>query len=611
MMKKRSRIAAVLMCMALAVTNIEPVTTNAAGISGFQNEAGAIGNQGAGEGSVMEGDSAVDTSGMLVGADADIKVSGIKTTSGEAGGQVTIQFTVSANDNNKYSIKDIQKVCPVISETFPFETTDEAYKIIPGTGTSLFCSYTFQARDTLETGYYPTDFMVIYGRKSKAQGQDIYADQTFYVNKSISVKIKAKPEATTEAATETEAADSDIVMTVKDAPEGTYGKRCTVSFTVQSKNCSITNVTPVISETFPFETDGDAYKSITSSGTKKLECKYEFKVRDDVVTGYMPVAFNVTYIKNKKTCTVAKSINVNLTGKKEEASTEEAPALTSTPRLMVTGYDTSIDTIRPNSTFTLTLYMKNTSKKAVSNIKITLSTAEGEFLPVSGASTAFVDSISPGAVQDISFEMKAASGLSNKPYPILVKSEYEDAKANPFTAEDSVSIPVTLEDRISVTEIVPPDMLTVYGSGEISLTINNLGGTTLNNVSVKCEGEDFSCEESFVGNIVSGGTAYASVVLNGTKVTAGDGKCKIIISYENTEGETKTVEEQTNVYVMEQVMEEPAPEEDSQKNKKNSKKTTATVLGIAVIAAVIIAAIARKKKRLAREEEELMDDDVL
>lgn len=557
------------------------------------------------------GETAVDTSGMLAGADADIKVYGIKTTSGEAGEQVTISFNVSANDNSKYSIKDIQKVCPVISDTFPFETTDEAYKIVSGTGTSLACSYTFQAKDTLETGYYPTDFMVIYGRKSKAAGEDAYADQTFYVNKSISVKIKGKPEATTEAATETEAADGDITMTVKDAPEGTYGKACSVSFTVESANYNITSVTPVISDTFPFETDGDAYKSITSKGTKKLSCKYKFKVREDVATGYMPVTFNITYIKNKKSCTLTRSINVNLIGKKQEASTETAP-LTSTPRLMVTGYDTSMDIIRPNSTFTLTLYMKNTSKKSISNIKITLSTAEGEFLPVSGASTAFLENISPGATQDISFEMKAASGLSNKPYQITVKSEYEDSKANPFTAEDSVSIPVTLEDRVSVTDIMPPEVLSVYGSGELSFTINNLGGTVLGNVSVKCEGADFSCEESFVGNIASGGTGYASVVLNGTQVTSGDGKCKIIISYENAEGETKKIEEEAYVYVSEQVMEEPAAEEDADnKDKKKDKKALPVGIAVFVVAAVIVVFNVRKKKKLAREEEELMDDDVL
>lgn len=410
-----------------------------------------------------------------------------------------------------------------------------------------------------------------------------------------------------------EAADSDITMSVKKAPSGTYGKTCSVSFTVKSSDYKITGVTPVIDEAFPFETAGDAYKTVSSKGTKKLQCTYEFTVRQDVATGYQSVAFVVSYIKNKETCTVTKILNVKLTGKEETEPAQEDIAPTSTPRLMVTGYDTDISTISPNSTFTLTLHMKNTSKKAISNVKLTLATAEGEFLPVSGASTAYIESIGAGKTEDVTFEMKAASGLLNKPYQITVTSDYEDADANPYSAEDSVSIPVVLEDRISLTEIMPPDMLTIGGSGEVSFTINNLGGTTLSNVSVKCEGEDFTCEESFVGNIVSGGTSYASVILYGSQVTTGDGTCKIILTYENTEGETKTIEEETYVYVMEETIEDVAAMDSEyiDTEKKSSKSWIPIVIVVVIVGCAIVIFTKRKKRKLAMEEEELMDDDVL
>lgn len=626
-MKKRSKIAAVLMCMALAVTNIEPVTTNAAGItgsqtdgvsmSGMQNgaqaEAGGAGNQNAGE-----GDSAVDTSGMNQGVDSDIAITGVSIPSNtEAGGKVTISFTVEGKKNSaagkEYNANVIQKVCPVIDEGFPFVTDNAAYAVTEGTGNKLACTYTFTTKDTLETGYYPVSFVIVYSRKS-ISGADAFQNEKYYINKSFSVKIKAKPEATTEATTEAEASDDDITMSVKKAPVGTYGEKCAFSFTVKSEKCNITSVAPVINETFPFETNGDAYKTVSSKGTKKLECSYSFKVREDVTTGYQPVSFTVTYIKDKKTCTATKTINVKTTGKKDEASTEEGAGPISTPRLMVTGYETDAAKIAPNSTFKLTLHLKNTSKQTISNIKVSLSTAEGEFLPVSGASTAYIESIDGGKSTDIVMDMKVASGLSNKPYQIVVKSEYEDSKANAFSSEDSVSIPVTLEDRISLTEVMPPDNLTVGGSGEVSFTINNMGGTTLSNVTVKCEGEDFTCEESYVGNISSGTSSYASVVLFGSRVTGGDGKCKIIVTYENTEGATKSIEEETYVYVSEEMPDvDDVMAQDAAKTnqKKAGKKTVYVVLGIVAVVAVVGIFAIRRKKRLAEEEEELMDDDVL
>lgn len=628
-MRKRSRsrkvssIAAVLMCLALAVTNIAPTAAKAADISGLKiqrtdisgapAETGGTGNQNAGE-----GESAVDTSGMTQGADADIAITGVSIPANtEAGGKVTVSFTVEGKKNSangkEYNTSVIQKVCPVIDESFPFVTDNAAYAVTEGTGNKLACTYTFTTKDTLETGYYPVSFVIVYSRKSVA-GADLFKDEKYFVNKSFSVKIKAKPEATTEAATEAEAAEGDITMSVKKAPVGSYGKKCAFSFTVKSDKCSIISVAPVINETFPFETNEDAYKTVSSKGTKKLECSYAFKVREDVATGYQPVSFTVTYIKDKKTCTATKTINVKTTGKKEEASTAEGAGPISTPRLMVTGYETDITKIAPNSTFKLTLHMQNTSKQVISNIKVSLSTAEGEFLPVSGASTAYIESIGAGKSTDIVMDMKAASGLSNKPYQIVVKSEYEDSKANPFSSEDSVSIPVTLEDRISLTEVMPPDSLTVGGSSEVSFTINNMGGTNLSNVTVKCEGEDFTCEESFVGNIASGTSSYASVVLNGAKVTGGDGKCKIIVTYENTEGATKSIEEETYVYVSEEIIDvEDVMSQDAAKEKQNKKGKQGlyVVLGIGAALVVIGIFVIRRKKRLEREEEELMDDDVL
>lgn len=610
-MKQIKKIFALILCMALLAGYTQPIMTQA--VAQEENEQTGSENgtvSGSGE------EEKEDISDMTAGADSDITISGYSVSGSKAGGKITVRFTANANSNSskRYLITGIQKIFPVINDSFPFETNDEAYKVISGSGNSVKCSYTFVARDNLETAYYPASFVVVYGRKSTGVGTDTYADKDYYVTKNVNVKITAKPAATTTESTEASAAEDDITLAVKNSPQGTYGKNCNVAFTAKSKSCRITSVSPVISENFPFETQGDAYKCITSKGSRALNCNYQFKVRSDVATGYQTLTFNIVYTKHKQTYTATKSINVKLTGKKDNKAAEGKSSAKSTPRVMVTGYTTDVEKIVPNGTFRLTLHVKNNAKKAVSNIKFTLSTAEGEFLPVSGASTAYVESIAAGGSRDLVFEMKAAAGLSSKSYPITVKSEYEDSKAEAYTAEDNISIPVSLEDRISITDMMPPDNLTVGGSSDLSFSINNKGAGTLSNVSVKCEGEGFSCEESYVGNIASGATGYATITLQGEELTPenSDGKCKIIITYENSSGETKNYEEETFVFVMEESMEDIDDMMNEPVEKKHgSLVLLLSILVIAVVIAVVVILRKRKRKRMIQEEEELMDDDLL
>lgn len=609
-MKQFSRMIAAIVCMVLIMGFINPIFTYSALAAGEED----AGTGGGSTGDISAGEGMIDTSDMISGADSDIAISGLSVSGNQAGKTVTVKFTVKANSNSKrYFVNGISKVCPVVSEGFPFETNDEAYKIINGSGNTIECSYSFVAKDNLETAYYPVSFTVVYGRKSATTGSDTYADKDYFVTKNISIKLNAKK---AQATTETTSTDDDISLVVKNSPKGTYGQNATVAFTAISNNCSITKVTPVIAENFPFETQGDAYKTISSKGTKSLKCNYTFKVRTDVATGYQPVSFAITYVKNKQTYNTTKSLNISLTGKKEKNNGGAGGGgAKSTPRLMVTGYDTNVDKIYPGESFHLTLHIKNNAKRAVSNIKLTLSTAEGEFLPTSGASTAYIESVAPGATRDIKFDMNVAAGLSAKPYQITVKSEYEDSSANPFNAEDNISIPVSLKDRIKITEMTPPEDLSLGGSSELSFTINNMGAGSLNNVSVVCEGKEFEAEEAMVGNIAAGAAGYASVPLTGIKMTedaVGD-NCKITITYENGSGETVTYEEKVSVPVLpeQETFNENGLMEEEMKPKTNPFGWV--LLLVVVVAIVVIVVVVKKKKKLQkiREEEELMDDDLL
>lgn len=561
----------------------------------------------------------IDIGEMSEGADKDLTFNKYSVSGNKAGQKVTINFTITANPNpsDKYNIAGLKRVFANVDDSFPFETNDAANKVVHVSGNTASVSYTFTAKDNLDTAYYPVAFTVVYDRNRKYKENNVektalIKDTEYYYTKRFSVKINAKPEVKQEEKKEAEAADTDISIEVKNSVYGVYGKNCKVDFTAKSGNCRITNVTPVIAEDFPFETKGDAYKNVTSKGTKRLKCHFDFSVRSDVATGYQGVTFAITYSKDGKSFTANKTMNVQLQGKKEkkQESSGEGDAKASTPRLMVTGCDTDLEQIYPNDVFVLTVHLKNTAKKTVSNIKVTLSSEEKDFISTNGASSAYIESIGAGNSADVTFELQADSSLTAKAYGLVVKTEYEDASANPYTSEDSLTILVNLKSDMKITDVQIPYDLYVDNEGTLSFTITNTGAAALNNVNVTCEGEDFTCEDTYVGNIAAGSTGYASITLMGTKVTEGDGECTISVTYEDNKGTATTVTEPVNISVgdMGEGFEENLEEEIVEPKKKTN--IWKYLIGAAAVAVIIVLMVRRNRKKRKQAEEELMDDDI-
>ena len=602
-LKKKKLWIAALLSLAMVTSMVPVQNTKNVWAAGEGNDQGITGGQ--------QGDDSLQSE-MMTGNSADISLSNVSVSGSKAGGKVKVSFTVTGNKNNKkhYDIESIEKIYPVLDDSFPFVMDNEAYRVTNGNGGSVNCSYTFHAKDNLETAYYMAGFTVVYTRKS-ADGVVKAYDSEYSLNKSINVKITGKPKATEKPADKQETAkDADISLKMKNDPYGVYGGSCSVAFTASSRNYKIKSVVPVIDNNFPFESTTDAYKVVRSGGTKSLSCSYHFKVKNNVSTGYQGVVFRIGYIKNGQDVTEDKTVNVELKGKAKEKT--NAKGKTSTPRVMVSGFTTDVKTVHPNAKFLLTLELRNNASQTVHNIKLTMSTENGEFLPLSGASTAYLDSIAA----KVSFWMKAAASLSSKSYQVTVKTEYEDGKASGYNAEDHVSIPVVQKDRISLTEVTPPDMLSVGGTGDLSFSVNNLGGGALNNVSVICKGKEISCEKSFVGNIAAGATGYATVTLNGDQATPddSDGECTIIVKYENASGQTKKYTEKTNVFVSEDMGNADMPADDGMDETQTKKGLPlAAKIGIGVAALVVVIIVVRiiVKKKRKKKEEELMDDELL
>lgn len=422
-------------------------------------------------------------------------------------------------------------------------------------------------------------------------------------------------------------------------PTVTYGQKVNIVLPLANMDkYDITNViiTPVISTetaTFPFEIEktGYAVELTELLGTnynsdpleRRQEVTYTFKARDDISTGYYEVNFNAIFTNAKgseETATITTYIKA--IGKRGAGSNSNA---TSVPRVIVTGFETSPADVRAGEDFTLTLHIKNTSDITdISNIKCDLEAATDgtdenavtqAFLPKQGSSTIFLDSIGKGKTQDISIEMNAKASLTQKPYVLSVKMEYEDELYNQYTSDANVSIPVLQEARFELSDPeVMPASIEVGSESNVMFSIYNTGKTTMYNVAVKFESDSVTGGDTYVGKIQTGETGNVDAMLTGQAATSDDGTIKILITYEDEAGNPTTVEKTMNLNVTEKM--EVPDDIGMGLDEEDFEDSNSSPFGIIIGVIVVLAALAglvvflrlKKKKKEKMLENELLDE---
>ena len=418
-------------------------------------------------------------------------------------------------------------------------------------------------------------------------------------------------------------------------PVATYSQRVNVVLPIVNmakEDATDVIVTPVLDtdpENWPFDIEQSSYtvkldrlagENVNGDAMeRRQEITWNFRTRKDVTSGYKKIAFNVQY-----TNSTGEQVNTTLNTyvKAVGAPGSGTGDTTSTPRLIVTGFDTDPEQVRAGDNFTLTVHMKNTAKRtAVSNVEFTLKAAtEGKdadavyeaFLPVAGSSTIYVESIPAGGTTDLVIDMKAKADLAQKPYVLNIDMKYEDEKLKEFTASSSVSIPVYQEARYEISEPeVMPSSIDVGSESNVMFSIYNTGKTTLYNVSVRFEGDSVSGGEAFVGNIQSGGTGNVDTMLTGVAPTTDDGIIKAIISFEDNETNKTEVEKELTLYVSEPVYDDMDMNDyDMSDDTKSGLPIWAKILLVLVVIAAIVAAVIIVKKKKKARAASLLEDEL-
>ena len=436
-------------------------------------------------------------------------------------------------------------------------------------------------------------------------------------------------------------ADNFTIPTVK------YGETVTIPLPVINySDAQLTdvvinpNMESVATDDFPFEIQNSGYtqliKAIPPYNPDKdilslrQDLVYTFTVRQDVKTGYYPVKFDVLYTRNNATVKGSITTYVNVIGKPEygtkgqnKPEEDEKDKFVAQPRIIVTGFETNPADVYAGDTFTVYIHVKNTSTSMpVKNVLFDMQAAvEGSdktntysaFLPTSGSSSVYMDSIAAGQEKDIAIEMTAKADLAQKPYVLQVNMKYDYDKTANVTDTASVSIPIKQESKFDTsTAEVAPSSTPVGSQSNVMFSIYNTGKTTLFNLQVKFKNDYVEGGEAFIGNLESGQTGNVDTMVTAT--APNEGTITAVISYEDEAGNVTETEKEIALSIYEESFDDSSMDDgmwdDSQMDDTDTGLPIAAKIGIpvGVIAAVIIVLSAvlkiRKKKKAKKQREE-------
>lgn len=296
----------------------------------------------------------------------------------------------------------------------------------------------------------------------------------------------------------------------------------------------------------------------------------------------------------------------------------------SVPRVIVTGFDTNPAEVHAGSDFTLTIHLKNTSKKTkVQNMLFELEaptegtdeqTSAPAFLPTSGSNSIYLDGIKADGTADISITLNAKANLLQKPYSINLSMKYEGSQATQIESSSSISIPVKQDARFEFSEFeISPQTIEVGGEANVMCSLYNLGRIKLYNAKARFEGNGIKKQEIFIGNVEAGATGSIDAMLQGEKVTNGNSKITMTLSYEDESG---NISETTKNFELE--VTEAVDDSDMHMNTDGDVEAGSggfPVVPVVVVIVIIAGAVAavvfvkkKKKKQMLNEEEELLDE---
>lgn len=295
---------------------------------------------------------------------------------------------------------------------------------------------------------------------------------------------------------------------------------------------------------------------------------------------------------------------------------DTAPVAGPVPNIIVTNFTYGGESVPAGSDFNLDFTFQNMGQVAVSNMVITVDGGES-FAIAGGTNTFYVDSLWAGYAMTQSVPMQALASAKSGAQPVTVSFKYEYVDAGSRSSNQSdikISVPISQPDRFEINDPVLPDQ--AFAGEETTLTMEyvNKGKGDISNVEATMEGEGFDAtmKTQYVGNVASGATGSIGYAF--TPQASGELDAKLKITYEDSDGQTKTKE-----FPVKLTVSDPMPVDDGGVVDPNANVDTnqgvpwwVWVVAVVVVAGVIVLIVVivrRKRRKKAKDDiDEEWDD---
>ena len=305
--------------------------------------------------------------------------------------------------------------------------------------------------------------------------------------------------------------------------------------------------------------------------------------RGDAAQDYYYIPFRITYMygNNSKTEDVNLPILI-ITSQSEQTDV-------SVPRLSVSSYYTSPETVIAGDKFSLSVNIRNTSSSsAVSNVKIRFNGTG--MVPDGTASSIIVDYIGPDSSKAVNIPFKALGDIASGSYAIdLEYSFYYGSEGKTGSDSDRLTISVIQQPKAEIMVSSSSKEVYINSMANISLSINNLGRTVLRNVYLEINDpkEVFESKTIFIGDIPAGSYSSNDVLLPALK--AGETTLSVSARYEDDLGDSHTVSESLTLFAIERAMQiEDAPVPDAKEGAKKNILVYIILWALGLVAAVSV-----------------------
>lgn len=303
------------------------------------------------------------------------------------------------------------------------------------------------------------------------------------------------------------------------------------------------------------------------------------------------------------------SVNVLSTVTKD--TKDEETIASPTPIVILSKYNYGGSSVAAGSSTNLSFSFTNTSKTIkIENVMVTVT--GGQDLMLNGSTNTFYfESVAASGSKTVTVPMKAAQLISASAQDVKIDVTYEYVDQNARKSGNatlSLSVPLYQPDRFELSE--PKTSYTGYVGEETSLTIDyvNKGKSAINNVEATISGDiDSPTPYQRVGTIDGGKNGTIAFAV--TPQMEGENQVKIVITYEDSNGNTKERVFEATVEAMAYEPVDPVDPDGPVDPEPTSTFPWKYVI-IAVVAALIVLLIVlriRKKKAKQKAEQALWD----